>query len=82
MLRCFKLHPNVQDAELCNDLNEMEAQRDVGEQEDVDVDAGRQMSALLAPADCFPPIAPREGALRGSSKARGLEPSAVLQMAF
>ena len=82
MLRCFKLHPNVQDAELCNDLNEVEVQGDVDEQEDVGVDAGRQMNALLAPADCFPPIAPREGALRGSSKARGLEPSAILQMAF
>ena len=61
----------------------MDVQGDVEEQEDVEVDAGRQANALLAPADCFPPIAAQRGRAAGASvKAYSLEPNAIFQMAF
>ena len=51
--------------ELCNGLNDVDVQGDVEEQVEVEVDAGRQVNALLAPADCFPPIAAQRGRAAG-----------------
>ena len=63
---------------MCNDLNEVGVQGDVEEQVDVEVDAGRQVNALLAPADCFPPVAAQRGrAAEASVKAYSLDPNAV-----
>ena len=64
-LHCLEVAPKCPRCQMCNNLNEMGVQGDVEEQEDVEVDAERQMNALLAPADCFPPIAAQRGRAAG-----------------
>ena len=78
MLRNFRVAPKCPRRQMCNGLNEVGVQGDVEEQEDVEVDAGRQVNALLAPADCFPPIAAQRGRAAGPPSRR----KALSQMQF
>ena len=72
MLRCFKLHPNVQDAELCNDLDEVEVQKVVEVEPDDDVGQGGKECAAGTGPFVFRLSRPRGDAVRGSCQ--GIQP--------